>query len=274
MYNLRLPPVSGYTKLFSSILHSTIWREPDHVRLVWITLLAMAGKTGVADTSIPGLADAARVPLEKCEDALQRLQTPDPYSRTGDNEGRRIEPVDGGWRLVNHGKYRAKMGADERREYLRVKQAERRAKKSVNTVSTKVNNVATRTDCDHSTEAEAYTDTKAVRTPLPPATRTTPLQSRRRRDAAFEGPRVYVPQRAHADFLAFRGGPAAQSELFEWYEQVSNEWFEGIRKADEPGADMFAFWKARYAERWPATVITKPDARLPKWAQDVKARQP
>lgn len=126
--------MAGYTKLFSSILHSTIWREPNHVRIVWITLLAMANKQGIADTSIPGLADAARIPLQDCEDALGRLKAPDPYSRSTDAEGRRIEAVDGGFRLINHSKYREKMNADERREYLRIKQAEyRRRKHGVNT---------------------------------------------------------------------------------------------------------------------------------------------
>lgn len=133
--------MAGYTKLFSSILHSTIWREPNHVRIVWITLLAMAGKESVAETSTPGLADAARVPLADCEDALNRLQQPDPYSRTGDDAGRRIRPVDGGWFIINHGKYRQKMNVDERREYLRVKQEEHRRKKRemLGKLSTRVN---------------------------------------------------------------------------------------------------------------------------------------
>ena len=53
--------MAGYTKLFNSILMSTIWREDDKTRIVWITLLAMADKNGIAETSIPSLADAARV---------------------------------------------------------------------------------------------------------------------------------------------------------------------------------------------------------------------
>lgn len=130
--------MAGYTKLFSSILHSTIWREPDHVRLVWITLLALAGKTGVVDASVPGLADAARVPLSECETALRRLQEPDPYSRSGDHEGRRIEAVEGGWRLVNYVKYREKMNLDERRAYLAAKQREFRRQHPRKQVSTNV----------------------------------------------------------------------------------------------------------------------------------------
>ena len=99
-------------------------------------------------------------------------------------------------------------------------------------------------------------------------TRPAPIIARRRKDAAFEGPRVYVPQRAHDDFLALRNG--AERELYEWYEAVSNEWFNGVRKDEEPGADMFVFWKARYAERWPAA----PSRQTPKSAQQLPSFEP
>ncbi len=111
--------MSGYTKLFTSILASTIWREPDHVRVVWITMLAMVNARGIVEASVPGLADMARVSVEKCEEALAVLRAPDPYSRTKDNEGRRIRDVEGGFALLNYGKYRDTMSADDRREYQR-----------------------------------------------------------------------------------------------------------------------------------------------------------
>jgi hypothetical protein len=118
----------GYTKLFGSIIYSTIWREPDAVRLVWITMLAMAGRDGVVEASVPGLADAARVKLADCEKALKCLKSPDPYSRSQEHQGRRIEVVDGGWRILNHGKYRAKLGAENKREANRVRQERHRKK--------------------------------------------------------------------------------------------------------------------------------------------------
>ena len=120
--------MTGYTKLFGSIVASTIWREDDKTRIVWVTMLAMANYRGDVEASIPGLADMARVTIADAEKALVALQAPDPYSRTRDYEGRRIEQIEGGWHLLNHAKYRDKMGKDERREYLRRKQAERRAR--------------------------------------------------------------------------------------------------------------------------------------------------
>lgn len=91
-------------------------------------MLAMADKNGVVEASVPGLSDLARVSVEKCRDAIRSLSAPDRDSRSKEHEGRRILEVDGGWLLVNHAKYRAKLNADDRREYLRKKAIEYRAK--------------------------------------------------------------------------------------------------------------------------------------------------
>ena len=112
-------PVSGFTKLFSSLIFSTVWREEMPVKIVWITMLAMANRNGEVLASVPGLADAARVSLPQCRHALKRLASPDPDSRTKDHQGRRIIEVDGGWRLLNYPTYRELRDADERRMQTR-----------------------------------------------------------------------------------------------------------------------------------------------------------
>jgi hypothetical protein len=118
--------MSGYAKLFGSILHSTVWLEPNHVRLVWITMLAMANRRGLVEASLPGLAVAARVSLEECQEALNKFTSPDPHSRTKDHEGRRIEEVDGGWVLLNYEKHRQAQARTLKSE----RQARWRAKKA------------------------------------------------------------------------------------------------------------------------------------------------
>lgn len=120
--------VETYTKLFSSIVHSSVWREPNHVRLVWVTMLALANRWGYVGASVPGLADASRVTLEECEDALRRFQEPDRHSRSQEHEGRRILAVDRGWQLLNHEKFREARNSDERREQNRQAQARYRKK--------------------------------------------------------------------------------------------------------------------------------------------------
>jgi len=121
--------MTGYTKLFGSIIASTIWRESKETKIVWITMLAMAKKDGVVEASLPGLAVLAGVTLDEAQTAVNTLLSSDQYSRTKEHEGRRITTIEGGWHIINHAKYRAKMGSDERREYLRLKQQESRARK-------------------------------------------------------------------------------------------------------------------------------------------------
>jgi len=103
----------AYTKLFSSIVTSTIWAETDKTRIVWITMLAVCDKNGEVQASIPGLARIAGVPIQDCEEAINKFLGPDHYSRTPDDEGRRIEKIDGGWALLNHAKYRNMASKEE-----------------------------------------------------------------------------------------------------------------------------------------------------------------
>lgn len=111
--------MSGYTKLFSSILDSTIWDEDCSTRILWITMLAMVNKDGIVEASMPGLANRARLPLDSVKEAIDLLTSPDSDSRSLEFEGRRIERVNGGWKLLNYQKYRDIRAEDERREYMR-----------------------------------------------------------------------------------------------------------------------------------------------------------
>ena len=116
----------SYTKLFNSIITSTIWTEDDKTRIVWITMLAMADKNGEIQGSVPGLARVAGVPTEDCRAALAKFMMPDLDSRTKDDEGRRIEEIDGGWAMLNHAKYRAMASDADRAEKAAIRQARKR----------------------------------------------------------------------------------------------------------------------------------------------------
>lgn len=143
----------SFTKLFSSITDSTIWRETDTTRILWITMLAMADRDGLVSASVPGLADRARISMESAQIALKTLLSPDQWSRTKDFDGRRIEEVDGGWLLLNYEKYRAKASADEVREKTAARVARYRVRNAVKRTVTPVtqsNDIA-----DAEAEAEA-----------------------------------------------------------------------------------------------------------------------
>ena len=109
----------GFTKLWCDIVMSTIWREDDKTRLVWITMLASSDALGNVGASVPGLADAARVSIPDCKMALHKLMQPDPDSRSKEFEGRRIQEIDGGWQILNYVKWREKGRGQDRREYFK-----------------------------------------------------------------------------------------------------------------------------------------------------------
>ncbi len=128
-----------YTKLFSTIIHSTIWREPDYIRILWITMLAMKERNDTVQASLPGLADAARITMPQAVEAIERLSSPDEYSRDAENEGRRIEKCPGGWLILNGDKYRKLMNADDIRSYQKQYKKAARAKAKKDLVHVVVN---------------------------------------------------------------------------------------------------------------------------------------
>jgi hypothetical protein len=124
--------VSGWTKLFSSIVTSSIWVEDDATLRVWIALLAMADADGIVEGGVPGFASVARVTTDQMRAAVAKLSSPDPDSRTPDHEGRRIEAIEGGWRILNYRAYRLRgQGKDgSKAPAMRAYRARQRAKSS------------------------------------------------------------------------------------------------------------------------------------------------
>lgn len=93
-------------------------------------MLALAESDGSIEGSIKGLAHEARVTLTECKTALEILKAPDPYSRTTDNDGRRIKEMPGGWIVLNHKLYREK--AKSRAEYYKKWRDSKKEKKEDN----------------------------------------------------------------------------------------------------------------------------------------------
>ncbi len=98
--------MSGWTKLFSSIVTSSVWCEDHATVRVWIALLALADAHGRVEGSVPGLANLCRVTDDQMRAALAKFCGPDPDSRTPDHEGRRLAPIPGGWQILNYAVYR------------------------------------------------------------------------------------------------------------------------------------------------------------------------
>jgi len=94
-----------YAKLDSEIIRSSIWADPPPTRVLWITMLAMKDQNGFVATSRSGLMRAANISAEEFDRAVNTLESPDPDSRTPDNDGRRVSRMEGGWLVLNNNKY-------------------------------------------------------------------------------------------------------------------------------------------------------------------------
>jgi hypothetical protein len=124
----ELYTVEGYTKLFQTIVTASIWSEDSDTCKVWITLLALKNRNHEVISSDSGIARIADLDPEVVDRALEKFLSPDPKSGRKVAEGRRIERIPGGYKIINGEYYQEKMRSEERRDYMRIKQREHRTK--------------------------------------------------------------------------------------------------------------------------------------------------
>jgi hypothetical protein len=220
----------GYTKLFRQILDSTVWQEAMETKVVWITMLADIDRFGRVLMSIPGLAKRAGVTLTGCEKALGCFLAPDPYSRTKEYEGRRIEEIDGGWRLLNHGKYRALRDEEAERERharnqaaYRDRQNDEKDNQESDRESDRVTGHVTESDPIASTKASALLKTKRK------ATKTAGADAPSSRSRK----RVSYPDDFAAWFLTYRKGTGrgtTKAEALDEYLKLTDEDREALEQ--------------------------------------------
>ena len=139
---------NSFTKLFNSIITSSVWSEDDKTRIMWITMLASADAEGHVSGSIPGMAAVSRMTLEQADKSIKALCKPDPYSRTKEYEGRRLLECDGGWLIANYAKYREKRDPEIRRKQNREAKRRQRSQQKVSQSQPK--------SAQAEAEAEAY----------------------------------------------------------------------------------------------------------------------
>jgi hypothetical protein len=103
--------MSGYTPVFRTVFEGSLcglW--PDSA--AWLCLLALSDKNGCVDKTPQYIAAVTGMPLDELQACIARFTQPDPASRSHDEEGRRLVPIDParpwGWRIVNHSFYREK----------------------------------------------------------------------------------------------------------------------------------------------------------------------
>lgn len=97
----------GFVKLYGSIVDSSVWQQPLHVRVLWVSMLALAKKTGIVRAgTVSRLAQLANLTQEETEQAITVLEAPDPDSAKDGDDGTRVRREQGYWQVLNHGRYR------------------------------------------------------------------------------------------------------------------------------------------------------------------------
>lgn len=121
-----------FVKLFAQIFDSSI-AENYELRHFFEDMLKLADIDGVVDMTPEAISRRINLPLEKVVVFLEELQKPDPKSRSPENEGRRIMPLDShrdwGWVITNYQHYRALRDEEARRAYFRDAKRKEREKK-------------------------------------------------------------------------------------------------------------------------------------------------
>jgi hypothetical protein len=120
-----------FAKIFAQIFDSSISSE-YMVRYVFMDLLVLADRDGVVDMTLDAIARRTNVPEEIVAHAIDRLMEQDCKSRSNEEEGRRLIPLDShrdwGWQIVNYEHYRNIKDEEARRTYFRDKKREQRSK--------------------------------------------------------------------------------------------------------------------------------------------------
>jgi hypothetical protein len=200
----------GFVKLYGTILDSSIWGEPLSVRIVWISLLAMADRDGLVAASSDGIARRANVPLKQTDNALDVLSNPDPRSKSDDHEGRRVQRVDGGWQILNYAKYRELRTDKQIADAERIREKRERGEYDARGPVLPCRPDATRSNVAPEAEAEAKADTEAdTKTEEKP-------------------PRVVFPKEATEFLTLFYEGPAMTEAARKRYANVKSQLYDVI----------------------------------------------
>jgi len=154
-----------YGKAFASMYTGSMVGAGPTVFAVWGYVIANTVKSRIEINPTLLAAILGTTPAD-VQAALDKLQAPDPDSRSGAHDGRRLLKEGAFLYFVpTHEHYRKIATEDDRREYLRVKQAERRSRQHP---STPVNSRQQPSTMSTHTEADPEADPE-IPTPVVPA---------------------------------------------------------------------------------------------------------
>jgi hypothetical protein len=118
-----------YGKIFESMYDGTLaadWKA----MVTFQQLIVLADYNGIVEYTPAALSRRTGIPLDIIEHGIKKLEEPDEWSKSPDEEGRRIcrmaEHRPWGWYIVNYDEYKALASRAEEREKARIRKQKQR----------------------------------------------------------------------------------------------------------------------------------------------------
>jgi hypothetical protein len=109
-----------YGKLFASCFTGSMSGSGPQTFAVWVYILANADSEGCLELNPKIVAVAIGMPTDEVKAILEKLQQPDPESRSKDQDGKRlIKKGEFLYEIVNYKKYREIQTAQHRNDYMK-----------------------------------------------------------------------------------------------------------------------------------------------------------
>ena len=156
-----------YGKIFDSMYDGTI-AEDWRALVTFQQLIVLCDADGIIDMTPGAIARRTGIPIEHIKAGIEILENPDPYSRTPDQEGRRIVRMDDhkpwGWYLVNHAKYKSLQDSDEvRRQNRERKRKQREREDNAKSISDECHGSSRSVTVGHGSSRHTDTDTDTTK---------------------------------------------------------------------------------------------------------------
>jgi len=151
-----------YGKLFESMYEGTLYGKWQAI-VTFQQMIILCSPDGVIDMTPQTISARTSIPLEIIQTGVVDLEAPDPFSRTPDRDGRRIERLDDhrpwGWLIVNHKKYKDLISQEQKREADRERMRQKRSVAGSRGMSRDVAEVAhSDADADRDSKKNAKSD--------------------------------------------------------------------------------------------------------------------
>ena len=126
----------------------------DFAEEAFFLLLSADPRNGVVRDTVPSIAQRCGLPVAELEKILTWLESADPYSRTPDSDGRRIERGPDGITLVTYLRHRDRDHSTARVQKFRAKKKGETERNAVSSVSETLETTDTDTDTDTEKETK------------------------------------------------------------------------------------------------------------------------